>query len=429
MVKIGIVQMKTCENKEINISNAERGIKECVIKGAEIVILPEIFNSPYDTKKFREYSEEKEGKSWTFLSNISKQYKIILIGGSIPEIDNGKVYNTSFIFDEEGKQISRHRKIHLFDINIKNGQSFKESDSLTAGDSICVFNTKFCKIGVCICFDMRFPELSRLMVEKGAEIIVVPAAFNMTTGPAHWELMFRQRAVDNQCFTIGVAPARNKELSYISYANSIVVNPWGKIVYLANEEEKFDVIDINLKEVEEIREQLPLLSARRTDVYTLKEKKKIKNEIKIADENEAFEIYYILDKAREKLNKKGINQWSEGWDINNLKQKCKMGCFYVLYNEKGNIIGCYCIEKNPNIEWIEDKEFTYLSSICLHPDYQGKGIGKKLIESSLENSTQIVYLDCWSENNKLKSFYKDNGFKYIKDIKEKEYFISIFKKE
>ena len=172
---------------------------------------------------------------------------------------------------------------------------------------------------------MRFPELSRLMVEKGAEIIVVPAAFNMTTGPAHWELMFRQRAVDNQCFTIGVAPARNKELSYISYANSIVVNPWGKIVYLANEEEKFDVIDINLKEVEEIREQLPLLSARRTDVYTLKEKKKIKNEIKIADENEAFEIYYILDKAREKLKKKGINQWSEGWDINNLKQKCKMG--------------------------------------------------------------------------------------------------------
>ena len=92
--------MKTCENKEINISNAERGIKECVIKGAEIVILPEIFNSPYDTKKFREYSEEKEGKSWTFLSNISKQYKIILIGGSIPEIDNGKVYNSSFIFDE-----------------------------------------------------------------------------------------------------------------------------------------------------------------------------------------------------------------------------------------------------------------------------------------------------------------------------------------
>ena len=106
-----------------------------------------------------------------------------------------------------------------------------------------------------------------------------------------------------------------------------------------------------------------------------------------------------------------------------------MGCFYVLYNEKGNTIGCYCIEKNPNIEWIEDKELTYLSSICLHPDYQGKGIGKKLIESSLENSTQIVYLDCWSENNKLKSFYKDNGFKYIKDIKEKEYFISIFKKE
>ena len=263
--------MKTYENKDQNINNAEKGIKECVKKGAEIIVLPEIFNSPYDSKKFKEFSEEKKGRTWTFLSNMAKENKIILIGGSIPEIENGKVYNTSFIFDTEGNQIAMHRKMHLFDIDVKNGQKFKESDTLTPGNTVCVFETKFCKIGVCICFDMRFPELSRLMVDKGAEIIIVPAAFNMTTGPAHWDLMFRQRAIDNQCFTIGVAPARNNELSYISYANSIVVNPWGTIVYHAKEEECFDVVEINSNEVQEIRKQLPLLSSRRTDIYTLKE--------------------------------------------------------------------------------------------------------------------------------------------------------------
>ena len=124
MVKIGIVQMKTCENKETNINTARNGINECVKKGAEIVILPEIFNSPYDTKKFREYSEKKNGQTWTFLSNMAKENKIILIGGSIPEIDDDKVYNTCFIFDSEGRQISKHRKMHLFDIDIKGVQFF-----------------------------------------------------------------------------------------------------------------------------------------------------------------------------------------------------------------------------------------------------------------------------------------------------------------
>ena len=432
MVKIGIVQMQTSENKEMNINKAKEGIEEVVKKGAEIVILPEIFNSPYDTKKFREYSEEKNGRTWSFLSSIAKKNKIYLIGGSIPEKENDKVYNTSFIFDSEGNQISRHRKMHLFDIDVKGGQSFKESESLTPGNSICVFNTPYCKIGLCICFDMRFPELSRLMVLKGAQIIIVPAAFNMTTGPPHWESMFKQRAIDNQCFTIGVAPARNEKASYISYANSIVVNPWGNIIYRANEKESFDVFDIDLSEINSIRKQLPLLLARRSDIYTIKENDDIekKEGIVLANEFNAYEIYYVLSKAKEKLNKNGIEQWKEGWDINDLKKKCKLGLFYVLY-DKGNIIGCYCIEKNANLEWIEnkDKEFTYLSSLCLLPDYQRKGLGKVLIQTAIENSTKNIYLDCWAENSKLKEFYENNGFKYIKDIKENDYFISIFKKE
>ena len=432
MVKIGIIQMKTRENKDLNISTAKEGIEQVVKKGAEIVILPEIFNAPYDTKKFREYSEEKNGKTWTFLSTMAKNNKIYLIGGSIPERENDKIYNTSFIFNSDGNQIARHRKMHLFDIDIKGGQSFKESESLTPGNSICIFNTSFCSIGVCICFDMRFPELSRLMALKGAQIIIVPAAFNMTTGPPHWEPMFKQRAIDNQCFTIGVAPARDEKASYISYANSIVVNPWGKIIYRANEKECYDVIDIDLSEINSIRQQLPLLSARRNDIYTIKEndESKEKEGIVLANEFNAYEIYYILSKAKEKLNNKGIKQWKEGWDINDIKKRCKLGLFYVFY-DKGNIIGCYSIEKNANIEWIEnkDEEYTYLSLLCLHPDYQGKGLGKVLLQSAIENSTKNIYLDCWAGNSKLKMFYESNGFKYIKDIKENDYFISIFRKE
>ena len=421
--------MKTCENKETNIGKAKIGIEECVKKGAEIVILPEIFNAPYDTKKFREYSEPKNGKTWTFLSSIAKENKIILIGGSIPEIENDKIYNTSFIFNPEGKQISFHRKMHLFDIDIKGGQSFKESESLTAGNSVNIFNTPFCKIGICTCFDMRFPELSRLMVLQGAKIIIVPAAFNMTTGPPHWESMFKQRAIDNQCFTIGVAPARNMESSYISYANSIIINPWGNIIYKAGEKECFDVIDIDLNEVENIRKQLPLISARRCDVYTLKENhKRINDGIILANEDNAFEIYHVLNKAKEELNKKGIDQWKEGFDINDLKQKCKKGLFYVYYNE-GNIIGCYCLERNPDIKWIEEKEFTYLSFLCLLPNYQGKKLGKILIENAIENSSKNLYLDCWNGNTKLKFFYESNGFKYLKDKKKKDYFVSVYKKE
>ena len=112
--------------------------------------------------------------------------------------------------------IVRHlnKKMHLFDIDIKGGQYFKESDTLTAGDQVTVFDTEFGKIGLCICFDFRFPELARQMVDKGAKVILVPAAFNMTTGPAHWELLFRQRAVDNQIFTLGTAPARNEREEY-----------------------------------------------------------------------------------------------------------------------------------------------------------------------------------------------------------------------
>ena len=132
-----------------------------------------------------------------------------------------------------------------------------------------VFDTEFGKMGLCICYDFRFPELARLMVDKGAQVIIVPAAFNMTTGPLHWELMFRQRAVDNQVYTIGAAPARDLNAGYHSWGHSIAVDPWGKVFMEMDEKPDVKVVELELDEVKKVREQLPLLKHRRGDIYAL----------------------------------------------------------------------------------------------------------------------------------------------------------------
>jgi len=124
-------------------------------------------------------------------------------------------------------------------------------------------------MGLCICYDFRFPELARLMVNEGAKVILVPAAFNMTTGPAHWEIMFRQRAVDNQVFTIGAAPARDPAADYISWGHSIAVAPWGNVLVQLDDKEGYTVQTLDLGEVDKVRRELPLLAHRRSDIYTL----------------------------------------------------------------------------------------------------------------------------------------------------------------
>ncbi len=176
-------------------------------------------------------------------------------------------FTTLICLDRNGELIAKHRKVHLFDIDVKNGQRFKESDTLSAGDKITVFDTEYGKCGLCICYDYRFPEMGRRMALAGAKMIFVPAAFNMTTGPAHWELMFRSQSLNNQVFSVGTSPARDEGYSYVAYGHSIVTNPWGEIVDQMDEKEGIQVTEIELDEVEEIREQLPLLRHRRSEIY------------------------------------------------------------------------------------------------------------------------------------------------------------------
>ena len=269
-IKIAAIQMSTVADKMENVRTVKAYLEKIKDENPDFVILPEMFCCPYQTENFPIYAEKEGGPVWQQLSGYAKQYGIYLIGGSMPEKDaEGNVYNTSYIFDREGKQILKHRKVHLFDIDVKGGQTFKESDTLTAGDSDTVFDTEFGKIGVMLCFDIRFPELSRMMVNDGAKVIFVPAAFNMTTGPAHWELSFRTRALDNQIYMVGCAPARDVSAGYISWGHSIVTDPWGRVTGMLDENEGILLAELDMDYEEQVREELPLLKSRRKDIYQL----------------------------------------------------------------------------------------------------------------------------------------------------------------
>jgi len=237
--------------------------------------LPEMFNCPYDTNKFKAYAESRDSsKSLKAVSNAAKNHGVYLVAGSIPELLDGKIYNSCFIFDRKGQIIDVHRKMHLFDVDIPDIE-FKESDTITAGNRVTVVDTDPIKIGVAICYDMRFPELFRLMALKDADIMVVPGAFNMTTGPAHWKTTVRARAIDNQTYVAAVSPARNKDLSYVAYGHSIIVDPWGKVIGEAGYGEEVIYATIDISYLKNVREELPLLKNRRTDIYELIEIDKI----------------------------------------------------------------------------------------------------------------------------------------------------------
>lgn len=269
-IKVAAIQMPTVTDKMQNVRTAGIYLEKIKDEKPDFVILPEMFCCPYQTQNFPVYAEEEGGTVWQQLSEYAKQYGIYLIGGSMPEKDaEGKVYNTSYIFDRQGKQIGKHRKVHLFDIDVTGGQTFKESDTLTAGDHDTVFDTEFGRMGVMLCFDIRFPELARMMVNDGAKAIFVPAAFNMMTGPAHWELSFRTRALDNQIYMIGCAPMRDESAGYISWGHSIVTDPWGRVIDMLDEKEGVLLTELDLDYEEQVREELPLLKSRRKDMYRL----------------------------------------------------------------------------------------------------------------------------------------------------------------
>lgn len=270
-MRAALIQMPVTRDKRENLETACRRLREAKAREADIAVLPEMFCCPYDNACFQAYGERSGGEAQKTLSALAAELELYVVGGSLPELEGNRLYNTSYVYGRRGELLAKHRKVHLFDIDVEGGQRFMESETLAPGNAVTTFETEFGTMGLCVCFDLRFEELIRCMCLRGAKCVFVPAAFNMTTGPAHWELLFRQRAVDNQCFTVGVSPAKDETASYVAYGNSIAVDPWGSVLCRAGAEEATLYADLDLNRVEAVRRQLPILSARRTDLYEIRE--------------------------------------------------------------------------------------------------------------------------------------------------------------
>lgn len=282
-VKIALCQVSVGADKTANLAAARRAIDEAARTGAQLVCLPEIFNSPYATAEFPKHAEpvpaegsrptEAEQPSCAMLSEAARTHKVFLVGGSIPEVEEDsdgrrRFFNTCTVWEpEEGRLLAKFRKLHLFDIDIPGSITFRESDTLSPGDRPAVFDTPFGRVGLGICYDLRFPELALLLRAAGCSILVYPGAFNLTTGPAHWELLLRARALDNQLFVAAVSPARNPEASYQAWGHSTVVDPWGAVVATTEHEPALVVAELDLDRVPKVRAQIPVSFQRRWDLY------------------------------------------------------------------------------------------------------------------------------------------------------------------
>lgn len=273
-IKVALIQLAGSKpDKMANLQRAAAFVERAVTEqpDTKLVVLPECFNSPYAVDKFREYSEviSPESTSIRFLSELAIKFNIYLVGGSIPELDpsTDKIFNTSIIFDDAGKLIDTHRKAHLFDVDIPNGITFKESITLSGGNKATTVDTKYGKIGVGICYDMRFPELAMISARKGAFAMIYPSAFNTVTGPMHWHLLARSRAIDNQLYTILCSPARDMNSAYKAYGHSLVVNPRGDIIAEAGEGEEIIYAELDPAEIETFRQGVPVTKQRRFDIY------------------------------------------------------------------------------------------------------------------------------------------------------------------
>ena len=265
--RIAAIQMRSTLNKQDNNFTAGELIQQAASQQAALVTLPETFNCLGSYSKMVSQAEEIPGETSEWIAKLAVENEIFIHCGSIYEKSkkSNAIYNTSFLTDPSGNIIAKYRKIHLFDVSIPNEFSSSESSWIQPGDEVVVEDTSIGTLGFSICYDLRFPELYRRLAKRGAHLFFVPAAFRATTGAAHWEVLLRSRAIENQAYI--VAPNQWGDHPKLSnYGNSMVVNPWGEII-VRSDNTKDDVLiaEIDLMQLNEIRQCLPALDHRRID--------------------------------------------------------------------------------------------------------------------------------------------------------------------
>ncbi|XP_040062446.1 omega-amidase NIT2-like [Ixodes scapularis] len=264
---LALLQLLVRHSKAENLNIASKKIREVASMGAQMVCLPEDFSFPFDTRYVLENAEPIPGETSDMLSRCAEENNVYLVGGTLSEQENGKLYNTCLVYGPDGSMLGKHRKLHLFNIDIPGKITFRESDLFAAGDSFTTFDTSFCKVGVGICYDIRFSPLAQIYAQLGCKLLVYPAAPNMTTGSMFCQLLPRIRGLDNQVYLVLVSPARNETASYVVWGHSMLVNPSGKVVKLAGIGEEIMLAEVDLDNLSSIRNRDPLDRHRRNDLY------------------------------------------------------------------------------------------------------------------------------------------------------------------
>lgn len=264
---VAVCQMDSQNDKQENLRMAADMIAENAAKGAKIIAFPETMN--FIGKGYRGQAEMIPGETVDFLCGKAKEYGVWLVSGSFPEIhESGNPKNTLVLIDPEGNIRCRYSKLHMFDIKLSDGYSYKESDHNTAGDEIVLADTELGRLGFAICYDLRFGEMFRLMALKGAQVIFIPSSFTMNTGKDHWEALLRARAIENGVYI--VAPNQiGKKSNMIAYGKSMVIDPWGEVIAKAGDRQCSILAEIDLDYEDTVRQQIPSLENRRTDMYEI----------------------------------------------------------------------------------------------------------------------------------------------------------------
>ena len=262
------IQMASGPQVNANLLEAEKLIAEAAKDGAKLVALPENFAimgmNEYDKVNVRE--TDGEGPIQEFLSTVAKKYGVWVIGGTMPMIadaDN-KVRAACLVYDDQGKRVARYDKVHLFDVAVPDSsEEYRESDSVEAGDKLCVIDSPFGRIGLAVCYDLRFPEFFRPMNNKGLDILVIPSAFTAKTGAAHWEVLLRARAIENLCYVIAPNQGGFHVNGRQTYGHSMVIDPWGVVLDCFKNGPGFVCADIDKERLQKTRVAFPALEHRR----------------------------------------------------------------------------------------------------------------------------------------------------------------------
>ena len=257
MFTLAICQNKPGYDKEENIYKILKMVETSAQQGADLIVLPEIFVYPFELRKINDIAESND-ETLNRLVETAKTHGIHLCTGSLPVKELNRVFNRSYLIDPDGEIILQYDKSYLYDVSLP-GLKIEESKVFTRGKRYAIASTPLGKIGILICYDIRFPETARRLALLGADIILVPAAFNTVTGPDHWHIFFKTRAVENQCYFAAASPARNHNTRFRAYGHSLIVDPWGDIVKEAGEGEIIIYGKIDPARIIEIRERLPLL--------------------------------------------------------------------------------------------------------------------------------------------------------------------------